>query len=73
MKASIFIGLFMALLACPVWVEQPQTCDGRSKITTTGEAVVNVRPNKIVITETEQRERTVPNKLHKLPASPQPS
>ena len=37
-------------LACPVWASQDQMYDDRSKITVNGEAVVNVKPDKIVVT-----------------------
>ena len=39
----------MILTVCPVWAQQPQMCDNRPKVTVNGEAVVNVKPDKIAV------------------------
>ena len=50
MKA-ILIGIIFTIMAiCPGWAQEPQTYDNRPKITVNGEAVVNSKPDKIVIT-----------------------
>ncbi len=49
MKAIMTVVLIIATV-CPVWANQTQMYDDRPKITVTGEAVVNVKPDKIVIT-----------------------
>ncbi len=40
----------MIMVATSVWAQQAQMYDDRPKITVSGEAVVNVRPDKIVVT-----------------------
>lgn len=50
MKAIAIAAVLTIMVICPVWAQQPQMYDDRPKITVNGEAVVNVRPDKIVIT-----------------------
>ena len=50
MKTSI-IGAILAFLAmCPAWAQQASMYDDRPKISVNGEAVVNVKPDKIIVT-----------------------
>ncbi len=50
MKATIVIAALMAAAGSSAWAQQPQTYDDRPKITVSGEAVVNVKPDKVVVT-----------------------
>jgi len=50
MKPLATILLLTAITSLPVRAQQPQMYDARSKINVTGEAVVNVRPDKIAVT-----------------------
>lgn len=50
MKAIAMVALAIMISACPVRAQQTQMYDARPKITVSGEAVVNVKPDKIVIT-----------------------
>jgi uncharacterized protein YggE len=50
MKAKAMVALVIMISACPVRAQQTQMYDARPKITVNGEAVVNVKPDKIVIT-----------------------
>jgi len=62
MKSRAIATILLSLLACPIRAQQPPLYDDRPKITVTGEAVVNVKPDKIVITfgiETWDTEITV--------------
>lgn len=48
---TILIGIIFTIMTiCPGWAQEPQTYDNRPKITVNGEAVVNSKPDKIVIT-----------------------
>ena len=49
MKAGIASAVLMTMVSTIVWAQQPQMYDDRPKITVSGEAVVNVKPDKIVI------------------------
>jgi uncharacterized protein len=49
MKTTAGIAVLMMSLGV-AWAQEPQTGDERPKITVSGEAVVNVKPDKIVIT-----------------------
>ena len=46
----IISALLTALTICPVWAQQAAMYDDRPKISVSGEAVVNVMPDKIVVT-----------------------
>lgn len=50
MKTSIIAAILVITIICPVWAQQEHMYDDRPKITVNGEAVVNVKPDKIVIT-----------------------
>ena len=50
MKATATVAVLAIMSICPVWAQQPQMYDDRPKITVNGEAVVNVKPDKIVVT-----------------------
>lgn len=50
MKAGITSVVLMVMAATSVLAQQPQMYDDRPKITVNGEAVVNVKPDKIVVT-----------------------
>ena len=50
MKAIILTAVVTVATLCPVWAQQSQMYDDRPKITVNGEAVVNVRPDKIILT-----------------------
>lgn len=50
MKAIATIALVTTICICPVRAQQTQMYDARPKITVNGEAVVNVKPDKIVVT-----------------------
>jgi uncharacterized protein len=50
MKTTAGIAVWMVVSTGAVWAQVPQTGDERPKITVSGEAVVNVTPDKIVIT-----------------------
>lgn len=50
MKAIAMVAVLTIMSICPVWAQQTQMEDGRPKITVNGEAVVNVKPDKIVVT-----------------------
>jgi uncharacterized protein len=50
MKTTTIIAIFVIMLASPAWSQQTQMYDDRPKITVTGEAIVQVKPDKIVIT-----------------------
>lgn len=49
MRARELAAVLMILTVCPVWAQQPQMYDDRPKVTVNGEAVVNVKPDKIVV------------------------
>ncbi|HBC87060.1 MAG TPA: hypothetical protein DCZ94_08910 [Lentisphaeria bacterium] len=49
MKAKALAAILAAMAVCPLMAQQPQMYDDRPKITVGGEAVVNVEPDKIVI------------------------
>ena len=62
MKVKIMTAILTLMVAFPVWAQQAQMYDDRPKISVTGEAVVNVKPDKIIITfgiETWDAEITV--------------
>jgi len=50
MKIKAITAILFSLLIGPAWAQQIQTYDDRPKISVNGEAVVNVKPDKIVIT-----------------------
>lgn len=50
MKAIAMVAVVTIMSICPVWAQQTQMYDDRPKITVNGEAVVNVKPDKIVVT-----------------------
>lgn len=50
MKAGIASVVLMVMAATSVLAQQPQMYDDRPKITVNGEAVVSVKPDKIVVT-----------------------
>ena len=50
MKTIVVIAVLAIVIVCPVWAQQAPMYDSRPKITVNGEAVVNVKPDKIVIT-----------------------
>jgi len=50
MKSRILTVVLTAVTICPVWAQQSQMYDDRPKISVNGEAVVNVKPDKIVVT-----------------------
>jgi uncharacterized protein YggE len=50
MKAIAMVAIVTIICICPVWAQQTQMYDARPKITVNGEAVVNVKPDKIVVT-----------------------
>ncbi len=50
MNRTALGALLAIVLTSSAWSQQPQTYDDRPKITVTGEALVNVKPDKIVIT-----------------------
>ena len=49
MKVRLIVAVLAVMPICPVWAQQAPTYDARPKITVSGEAVVNVKPDKIVI------------------------
>lgn len=49
MKTLLASGLLMATACATGWAQQTQTYDDRPKITVTGEAAVNVKPDKVVV------------------------
>ena len=50
MKAIALTAILIIMAVCPAWAQQEQMYDDRPKITVSGEAVVNVKPDKIVVT-----------------------
>lgn len=50
MTTAAISAVLAIVLSSSAWSQQAQVYDSRSKITVTGEAVVNVKPDKIVIT-----------------------
>ncbi len=50
MKARTIGVILIILTVCPIWAQQTQSYDDRPKITVSGEAVVNVKPDRIVLT-----------------------
>jgi uncharacterized protein YggE len=50
MRTITISALLTALAICPAWAQQAAMYDDRPKISVSGEAVVNVRPDKIVVT-----------------------
>ena len=50
MKAIAMIAIVIIISSCPVRAQQTQLYDARPKITVNGEAVVYVKPDKIVVT-----------------------
>lgn len=50
MKAIAMTAVVTIICICPVWAQQARMYDARPKITVNGEAVVNVKPDKIVVT-----------------------
>lgn len=50
MKTTVMSAVLAIVLTGAARSQQPQLCDDRPKITVAGEAVVNVKPDKIVIT-----------------------
>jgi uncharacterized protein len=50
MKAIAMVAVVTIMSICPVSAQQTQMYDARPKITVNGEAVVNVKPDKIVVT-----------------------
>ena len=62
MKTIAICAVIATVMASTSWAQQSLMYDDRPKITVTGEAVVNVKPDKIVITlgiETWDTEITV--------------
>lgn len=49
MKARTVTAILTVMMMTPVWAQQSQYYDNRPKISVSGEAVVNVKPDKIVI------------------------
>ncbi len=50
MKPTAIIMFLTIMVISPVWAQQAPCCDEQHKITVNGEAVVNVKPDKIVVT-----------------------
>lgn len=50
MKPTAMIMVLMIMVISPVGAQQAPVCDEHRKITVNGEAVVNVKPDKIVVT-----------------------
>lgn len=50
MKALALASIFTIMAICPAWSQQSQMYHDRAKITVNGEAVVNVKPDKILLT-----------------------
>lgn len=50
MKAIAMAAVMTIMSICPAWAQQTQMYDDRPRITVNGEAVVNVKPDKIVVT-----------------------
>ena len=50
MRTIITSALLTVLTICPAWAQQASMYDDRPKISVSGEAVVNVMPDKIVVT-----------------------
>jgi hypothetical protein len=60
MKAIILSIIFSTALTCPVWAHMTSTFDERPRITVSGDAVVNVKPDKIaVVFGLETYEKTI--------------
>lgn len=49
MKTAILVVLFAIITACPIMSQQAQSSDTRPKITVNGDAVVYVKPDKVVV------------------------
>ena len=49
MKTLLTSGVLTVMACTCVWAQQPQVSDDRPKITVGGEAVVNVKPDKVVV------------------------
>lgn len=49
MKTQLASSVLMVLACTGAWAQQPQMYDDRPKITVGGEAVVNVKPDKVVV------------------------
>jgi uncharacterized protein YggE len=49
MKTLLASGLMTVMACTSVWGQQPQVSDDRPKITVGGEAVVNVKPDRVVV------------------------
>ncbi len=50
MKTMVLSAIAVVMMTSAVWSQQPQMFDDRPRISVTGEAVVNVTPDKIVLT-----------------------
>ncbi len=50
MKTVILAVVMIIVAVCPAVAQQAQMYDSRPKITVNGDAVINVKPDKIVIT-----------------------
>lgn len=50
MKTILIAAVLTIIAACPAWSQQALMYDSRPKITVNGESVVNVKPDKIVVT-----------------------
>ncbi len=48
-RSWIMAGIIVLMTCGPAWGQQPSPYDDRPRITVNGDAVVNVRPDKIVI------------------------
>ena len=49
MKTQLASSVLMVIACTGAWAQQPQMYDDRPKITVGGEAVVNVKPDKVVV------------------------
>ena len=49
MRTGAITAVLMVMAVAPCWAQQSQLYDDRPKITVSGEAVVNVKPDKIVV------------------------
>jgi uncharacterized protein YggE len=50
MKTGTITAILVVMAVAPCWAQQSQLYDDRPKISVSGEAVVNVRPDKIIVT-----------------------
>lgn len=50
MRTIFMVAVLIIMPICSAWAQQTQMYDDRSKITVSGEAVVNAKPDKVIIT-----------------------